>query len=170
MFSELGDVGRRPILKGMIAKEKGRFVSLCGGCADEFAHYGIDVRHIVEYLYENLDSLPVSSTGYKVAIEPGCAMEPRFNEMKAVVEKMGFAVVNRTYGCCGAKKPLLDRMLPEREAECAEADFIVLNCPYCLTKYDRYGGGKPCMHIAELVALAAGNSSTLGLHQIKPKL
>ncbi len=170
MFSELGDVGRRPLLKGMTANEKGRLVSLCGGCADEFVHYGIDVRHIVEYLYENLDSLPVSSTGYKVAIEPGCAMESKFNEMKVVVEKMGFTVVNRTYGCCGAKKPFLDRMLPEREAECAEADFIILNCPYCLTKYDRYDGGKPCMHISELVALAAGNSSTLGLHQIKPKL
>lgn len=168
MFSELGDMGRRPVRTRMVAgNEKGVLVSLCGGCAEEFTHDGIMVEHVLSYLFGNIDSLPVSSRSFKVALEPGCTMESHYMEMKAVVEKMGFIVVNKTYGCCGSKKPPLNQMLEEREEECAEADLIILNCPYCLTKYDKYPGGKPCLHIVELVALAAGDESTLDLHNIR---
>ena len=170
MFSELGEMGRRPVRTMMVRGEKGDLVALCAGCASEFRHDGTEVKHLLEYLFENIDSLPVSPKSYKVAIEPGCSMDRHYKQMKAVVEKMGFTIVNETYGCCGSKKPPLNTMLKEREEECADSDFIVLNCPFCMTKYEKFEGGKPCMHIAELVAFAAGDSTTLGLHNIPLKL
>ena len=46
------------------------------------------------------------------------------------------------------------------------ADAIIVGCPMCQSKYDAVPGGKPVMHLAELVAAALGNRRSLECHTI----
>lgn len=166
MFSLLGDIGRKPVRRRMATGAEGELVSLCGGCSEEFSRDGIGMEQVLLFFYRNIDRLPVSKVKLKVALEPGCTMDRYYKKMRAVVERMGFEVVNTSYGCCGSKKPPLNTMMDEREEECSGADLVVLNCPYCMTKYDKYENGVPCVHLVELISLATGDTSTLQYHQI----
>ena len=143
-------------------------VALCCGCSDELNDSGVDAVHIIPYLAGRLDSLPKFSGPMKVAVEPGCSAMRFSGEMRAVAEAMGCEIVNREMGCCGKYSPVSSELMEERERECAGADFIVVGCPMCLIRYEDCEGGIPAVHIAELVAMAAGDASTLEYHKIKP--
>jgi heterodisulfide reductase subunit B len=41
-----------------------------------------------------------------------------------------------------------------------------MGCPNCQWFYDNYEGGKPVIHLAELLAMAAGDTETLKFHRI----
>ena len=83
------------------------------------------------------------------------------------VEAMGCEVVNTTMGCCGKNTPVAGPLMEEREAECAGADWIIVGCPMCQVKFDSHPDGMPAMHIAELVAMAAGDTESLRHHIIR---
>jgi heterodisulfide reductase subunit B len=141
-------------------------VTLCGGCSEELSDDGVKAEHIVSFLHRNIDKLPRFPEGYKVAMEPGCAVEPIAGEMKDIIAALGCEVVNKTYGCCGKSAPVAVPLMAERQKECSGADFVIVACPMCQVKYDSYEGGLPVVHIAELVAMAAGDNATLGFHKI----
>ena len=80
---------------------------------------------------------------------------------------MGCEVVNTTMGCCGKNTPVSNPLMDERERECEGAEWIVVACPMCLVKFDAQPEGIPTVHIAELVAMAAGDRNSLGYHRIQ---
>ncbi|MBR2255690.1 MAG: (Fe-S)-binding protein [Candidatus Methanomethylophilaceae archaeon] len=143
-----------------------RLVTLCAGCTEEFAKSGISADHIIKLLHENMGSLPKTEHKMKVALEPGCSAMDLADEMREVVSAMGYEVMDNGFGCCGKSTPLAKELMEERQKECAGADVIVVACPMCLMKYDAFPGGMPVVHISELLAMAAGDSTALGYHTI----
>lgn len=144
-------------------------VTLCAGCSQELQRSSVPAEHMIRYLHDHIDSLPRLDRPLKVGIEPGCAAMELRKEMREVVEAMGCEVVNTSMGCCGKNTPVAGPLMDEREAECAGADWIVVGCPMCQVKFDAYPDGIPSMHIAELVAMAAGDTASLEFHSLKRK-
>lgn len=143
-----------------------RIVTLCAGCTCEFERSNVEAEHIIQFLHGRMGSLPRLPRTLRVGMEPGCSAMRFKREMRAVLEAMGCEVVNGETGCCGKGTPLAPPLMDERESECSGAEWIVVGCPMCLVKYDSREGGIPTMHISELVALAAGDSRSLGHHRI----
>lgn len=167
-FREMTEPERRSYKTAMGDSAGGdEIVTLCAGCSEEFASAMVPAKHIIPFLAEHIDALPRLETPLKVAIEPGCSAMPFKKEMKDVVEAMGCEVVNTSMGCCGKSTTVAGPLMEEREAECEGADWIVVGCPMCLVKFDAWEGGIPTMHISELVAMAAGDASSLGFHAIR---
>lgn len=165
---ELSDMECRNVKKKMEASAgDSAILTLCGGCNDEFLESDVSSRHMIQFLYDNIDQLPVSETKLKVALEPGCSAQKYIKQMVAIVEKMGFEYIDNEYGCCGKNIEMAAEMMAERQEAATEADVIVVGCPMCFLKYDAYEGGKKVLHIAELAALAAGDDSSLQYHRIK---
>ena len=54
----------------------------------------------------------------------------------------------------------------EYEMDGEDADIIVVGCPMCYTRYDAWPEGKPVVYIMELVAMAFGDTRSLGYHRI----
>ena len=54
----------------------------------------------------------------------------------------------------------------ERQEAASDADAIVVGCPMCQAKYDAFPEGKPVMYLAELVAAAFGDRTSLACHRI----
>ncbi len=153
----------------MRAKAHGKdTVTLCAGCTDELGRSGVYAPHICTYLAKYLDRIrKLPGVKLKVAIEPGCSAERYMKDIIAIVEATGAEYVGNACGCCGKNvKGINDKLMAEREAECAEADVIVMGCPNCQWFYDNYEGGKPVIHLAELLAMAAGDTETLKFHRI----
>lgn len=142
-----------------------RIITLCPGCDEELSPVCPDESHIIMALYERRDRLP-RLDGLRVGMEPGCSAEHMQKEMRAVLEAMGCTVVNTDHGCCGKTSPISAPLMEDRERECEGADLIVVGCPMCLVVYDRFEGGLPTVHLAELVAMAAGRGESLGSHRI----
>lgn len=166
-FRDMSEHERRTYRTGMRDSACGKeIVTLCAGCSEEFEGSGIEAGHIIRFLYRNIDRLPRFDRPMRIAIEPGCAAMPFEDEMRSVVEAMGCEIVNRTAGCCGKGTPVAGALMKERQDECSDAEWIVVGCPMCQVKYDSYEGGKPAMHIAELVAMASGSTGSLGFHRI----
>ena len=87
--------------------------------------------------------------------------------LRAVAKATGADVMDNVSGCCGKTvEGVRDGLMAERQAEVAGADVIIVSCPMCFSMYDNFAGGKPVMHIVELVALASGDSSSLKFHKI----
>ena len=169
-FREMTEFDRRGYRAAMGRRANGKdLITLCAGCSDELTSSGEDAEHIIPFLHRHMDSLPRFRKAMKVAIEPGCSAAPFYEEMREVVEAMGFMVVNRSMGCCGKYTDVSEELMTEREEECAGADVIVVGCPMCLVRYDDQPGGIPAVHIAELVAMASGDFSTLDFHKIVPR-
>ena len=167
MFREMHETERRAYKAKMGASAGGKpILTLCAGCSDELANSGIDAEHIIPLLHRNIDSLPKFDKPLKVAVEPGCSAMPLKKEMMAVVKAMGCESVGKGMGCCGKNVSVSVPLMAEREEECADADLIVVGCPMCFIKYDSQPGGKPVVHIAELVAMAAGDFESLRYHAI----
>lgn len=144
-------------------------VTLCAGCANELERSGVAAPHIVTELakhVEGIERLPGLDIG--VALEPGCSAERLREDFEAVVRATGAELAGNPSGCCGKSVPRISgELMAERQAECAGADAIVVGCPNCFRFYDAVEGGIPVLHIAELVALAAGDDSTQRFHALK---
>lgn len=168
-FREMADVERYGYKNamGQAAGEKD-LVTLCAGCSDELEESGVEAEHLIPFLGKRLGSLPRFRDAPKVAIEPGCSAMRFKKELKDIAEAMGCEVVNSSMGCCGKYSPVSEALMDEREAECAGADMAVVGCPMCLVRYEDREGGIPTVHVAELVAMAAGDRRTLPFHKNKP--
>lgn len=143
-------------------------MSLCGGCEDLMSRSGIHIEHIIPFVHRNLGRFPrTAPLGLKVALEPGCTAAVYMDMLRELVVHMGCEVVGGSTGCCGKGSKVSAPLMAERQAECSDADCIVVGCPMCFIKYDRHPDGRPVMHIAELLALALGDDTSLGYH-IKP--
>lgn len=166
-FREMIEADRRRVKLDMGDRADGRtIVTLCGGCSEELQAASVDAVHIIGFLHGRIDSLPRFGKPLKVALQPGCSAMDLKKETRAVVEAMGCTPIGNTMGCCGKNVDVSVPLMAEREAECAGADVIVVGCPMCFVKYDSQEGGIPVVHIAELVAMAAGDRTSLGFHRI----
>lgn len=171
MFRITGEPGRYSERRRMFDSARGKpIVTLCGGCSDEFAFSGFKTPHIIRFLRENIGLLPETDVPLKVALEPGCAAMALLGEMEEVVKAMGFVPIGNKPECCGKSIALAPEMMRENEERCEDTDVIVVGCPMCFMKYDQYPNGKPVMHIAELVAFAAGSRDGLRYHRIRPDI
>lgn len=151
----------------MCDSSEGRtIVTLCAGCSEELQPVSSNTEHIIAFLHRNIDRLPSFEKRLRVGMEPGCSAECMIKEMKAVLERMNCEVVNTTVGCCGKNAPVNVPLMKEREEECAGADLIVVGCPMCFIKFDSQKDGLPVVHLAELVAMAAGRRESLAFHKI----
>lgn len=140
-------------------------VSMCAGCEELMVRSGIDVTHMIPFVVRNLDRLPsIEPLGCKVALEPGCTADVYYRDLMAIAEHLGCTVVNDSHGCCGKGSSVSSALMEERQKECSGADFIVVGCPMCFIKYDRHPDGIPVMHVAELLAMALGDTRALAFH------
>ncbi len=145
-------------------------VTLCSGCTNELATSGVYAPNICTYFVKYLDrirALP-GLKGRKIALEPGCSSERFISDFRMVVEATGVEIVNSQYGCCGKSIPdISGKLMAERQAECQGADFIVVGCPNCMVFYDAVPNGIPVIHLAELIAMAAGDTETQRFHKLR---
>lgn len=166
-FLEMPEHEKRERKIAMCDSSEGRtIVTLCAGCSEELHPVSPNTEHIIAFLHRNIDRLPSFEKRLKVGMEPGCSAECMIKEMKAVLERMNCEIVNTTIGCCGKNAPVNVPLMKEREEECAGADLIVVGCPMCFIKFDSQKGGLPVVHLAELVAMAAGRRESLAFHKI----
>lgn len=166
-FLGMPDNEKRELKTEMCESAEGRrIVTLCAGCSDELITISNDVQHIIEFLYGRIDDLPSFGRRMKVGMEPGCSAEPMRKKMRAVLERMNCEIVNSTMGCCGKNAPVAAALMKDREEECSGAEIIVVGCPMCFIKYDSQKEGIPVVHMAELVAMAAGKNDSLKFHKI----
>lgn len=167
-FGTMQDEERVGYIRRMGETAGGReIVNLCGGCTEIMNRHGVECGHLIPFLHDRLDSLPRIEGHLKVSVEPGCAAVEHADEMTDIVMAMGCEPVGNEPGCCGKNsrnvaKPLMD----ERQEAAREADVIVVGCPMCQSKYDSVPGGKPVMHLAELLAAAFGDRRSLECHTI----
>lgn len=163
--------GERDGMKKDMLKGYGRIVTLCGGCSHELTESGGDAEHIVWLLHRDLDSLPDGGLeGLKVAIQPGCRMRPVLWMYREICERLGAEVMDVEPGCCGKGTKVRDALMSERQKSMEGADAIIVGCPACFMWYDTWEGGIPVMHIAEAVAVAAGDRRSLDCHRIVPEI
>ncbi|MGI6009132.1 MAG: 4Fe-4S dicluster domain-containing protein [Methanomethylophilus sp.] len=170
VLRSMTDVERLGVKARMHNHARGKeMFTLCSGCCNEFARSGIYAPHISTVLARYVDQIrKLPGVKFKVAIEPGCSAERFRPEIEAVVRACGAEPIGNKSGCCGKTiEGVSQELMAEREAECADADVIVMACPNCMRFYDKYPGGKPILHITELVALAAGDAETQRFHKIK---
>lgn len=170
-FREMTSFERRTVRTDIGASAGGKdIVTLCAGCTSELEEVAVENDHIITYLHARIDSLPkFENGGPKVALQPGCSARMLKKEMAAVVTALGCVNMGNDSGCCGKNARVSEELMEERMEECRGADFIVTGCPMCFDKYDSQEDGIPVLHIAELVAMAAGDFSTLKYHRIKPQ-
>jgi len=170
-FMGMPEIEKRRRKDGMCSPAGGKdIVTLCAGCSEELEPVYQRTSHIIAFLHRHLDDLPRFGRTVRVGMEPGCSAEHLKKEMKAVLEAMNCEVVNTEIGCCGKNAPVNVPLMKEREEECAGAEVIVVGCPMCFVKFDAQENGLPVVHIAELVAVAAGREESLGFHKIPVKL
>jgi heterodisulfide reductase subunit B/Pyruvate/2-oxoacid:ferredoxin oxidoreductase delta subunit len=146
-------------------------VTICPGCATELSQSGADARHVIHLFHDNLDKIrALHGVRMKVAIQPGCHEHEFGGELEEVIRACGAEPIGNRTGCCGKNvKGIADAIMAKRESDMEGADAVIVACPFCFNVYDAYPDGVPVMHITELVALAAGDSRTLGYHKIPPK-
>lgn len=149
------------------ASGESELVTLCGGCHELMSEHGAANTHFIQLLHRNIDRLPRLERGLRVAIHPGCAVAEYMDMMVEVVEAMGCEHIGNGPGCCGKNSRKVGPVLmAERQEEAADADLIVVGCAMCQDKYDSWKDGKPVVHLAELVALAFGDTESLKRHRI----
>ena len=167
-FIDMAESEKATYRSGVMENTNGDMVlALCHGCSEEMIAASYDVDNIIRFFHDNIDRLPKLAHRLKVAIQPGCQAEEFLIEMRAVVEAIGCEVTNYRIGCCGKDTRVHPSLMEERMEECSGADMIVAACPKCFTKYDAYPNGKPVLYLAELVAVAAGDRSSLKYHKIR---
>lgn len=166
-FLTMSEHDRRSRRSELCGRSEGRdIVCLCPGCAEELSAVSEDAVQMIDVLHDRMGSLPRFGRTVKVGMEPGCSAEHLAKKMRAVLEAMNCEVVNRQFGCCGKSAPVAEELMAMREEECSGAEVIVAACPMCQFKYDNQPNGLPVVHIAELVAAAAGDRRSLDLHSI----
>lgn len=142
-------------------------VTLCAGCSEIMQRSRVKCEHVIPFLHSRLERLPRVSRPIRVSLEPGCAAIEFRDMMTEVAEAMGCVPIGNEPGCCGKNsRKVSGPLMSERQAAAADAELIVVGCPMCQDKYDAVTGGKPVVHITELVAAAAGDRSSLTFHRI----
>lgn len=139
------------------------------------------VLHILEVLDARRDALRAEAAGSLAGLRVGIHLSCHFRAatrddhgyqaLRRLVAMTGAQHVPSVYDtyCCGGVKDLFGRYLAGRRDEPSllnreaadarhrdEIDFVVVDCPGCMLVYDHQG--VPVVHIAELMALAAGRS------------
>ncbi len=167
-FGTMDDEERKGYLIGMGETAGGReLVTLCGGCDEAFGMVGVESEHLIAFLHRRLSALPKVPVPLRVSVEPGCAAIGLSEDMLDVVRAMGCIPMGNEPGCCGkGNRNVGAPLMAERQEAAKDADVIVVGCPMCQKQYDSVPGGKPSMHIAELVAWACGDSESLRRHTI----
>lgn len=167
MFMDMPETEKRARRTAMLSGAGGRrIVTLCGGCCEGLEAMDLKVSHIISFMHRRLDRLPAFPRRIRVGMEPGCSVDHLSGEFREVLEAMNCEIVNSTKGCCGKIAPVRIPLMREREAECEGAEVIVVACPNCFTKFDGWDGGLPVVHLAELIATAAGHPESLACHSI----
>lgn len=142
-------------------------VTLCGGCDEIMNRVGVGSEHIIGFLHDNIDRLPRFERIMRVAVEPGCAAIYYTDRMLEVLRAMNCEPIGNKPGCCGkGNRNVGAALMAERQGDAADADLIVVGCPMCQKQYDSVPGGKPSVHITELVAWAFGDTESLERHRI----
>ena len=167
-FGTMEDGERVSYMRRMGETAAGRtMVNLCGGCTEIMSRHGVGCEHMIRFLHDRIGDLPRMPDGPRVSVEPGCAAVDLYGEMCEVLEAMGCVPVGNEPGCCGKNsRNVAAPLMAERQEAARDADLIVVGCPMCQAKYDAVPGGKPSVHIAELVAAAFGDRRSLGCHTI----
>lgn len=167
MYMDMPEVEKRRRRTSMLSNACGKeVVTLCGGCSEDLETMDPKVQHIIKYMHARIDRLPVFPRKVRVGMEPGCSVDFLSKEFREILERMNCEVVNTTKGCCGKIAPVRIPLMKEREEECRGAEVIVVACPNCFTKFDQQEGGIPVVHLAELIAAAAGHPESFGCHRI----
>lgn len=167
-FAGMPESEKRSKRVEMCAQAEGKeIMTLCAGCSEDLEPVYSDTAHIIEFMHRRIDSLPRFDRTIAVGMEPGCSAMHLSKKMKAVLEAMNCRAVNVDMGCCGKNAPVNKELMADRETECSGAEVIVVGCPMCFVKFDSYDGGIPVMHLAELIALAAGDGKALEQHKIR---
>lgn len=167
-FGSMTDEERKGYVQKMggTAGEK-PLVDLCAGCDEAMRMVGVRSEHLIGFLHEHMDRLPKLERPLKVAVEPGCAAHDYADRMTEVVKAMGCEPVPYEPGCCGkGNRNVGSALMAERQEAAREADVIIVGCPMCQKQYDAVPGGKPSMHLAELVAAGFGDRRSLERHTI----
>ncbi|MBQ8180343.1 MAG: 4Fe-4S binding protein [Candidatus Methanomethylophilaceae archaeon] len=167
-FGSMPDAERDAYRIRMGETASGReMVNMCAGCTEIMGRSGVACGHLIPFLHRRIGRLPRLERSVRVSLEPGCAAEDHLRGMEEVVRAMGCEPVGNEPGCCGkSSRNAAGPLMAERQAAAADADLIVVGCPMCLVKYDSVPGGKPVVYLAELVAAAHGDRSTLRYHGI----
>ena len=140
-------------------------VTLCAGCEELMVRSDVDAVHAIPFIHANMDRLPETEPlGMRVALEPGCTASAYMDMLRDIAERLGCVVVGGSTGCCGKGSKVSGELMRERQDECTGADVIIVGCPMCFIKYDRYPEGLPVMHVSELVACALGDRASLEHH------
>ena len=144
---------------------------------------GVEIRHFLEVLYEDVGIERIKKESkklpIKVAIHPGCHMRiwpdgKLVRYFSEILEAMGVEIV--PYGleqmCCGLQANLADKHFATYErakkkldaVKAADVDAMVLVCAGCYDQFERviaslkgeYDFGIPVVHLSELVAVSFG--------------
>lgn len=169
-FRTMTSFERREIKIGIGSSAHGKdMVTLCAGCTSELQESDIENQHVITYLHSHLDALPrFENGGPRVALQPGCSARMLKKELSAIVSALGCTDIGNDSGCCGKNSRVSEELMNDRVEECKGADFVITGCPMCFSKYDSLEGGIAVLHIVELVAMAAGDDSSLRFHRIRP--
>lgn len=167
-FGTMEDEERWGYLTKMGETAGGReLVTLCGGCSEIMNRNAVAAEHLIDFLHPRIAELPKISKSLRVSVEPGCTMLHRMAEMEDIIRAVGCEPVGNQPGCCGkGNRNVGSALMGERQEAAAEAEVIVVGCPMCQKQYDLVPGGKPSMHLAELVAWAFGDTESLKVHRI----
>ena len=167
-FGVMTDAEREEYRQGMARNADGRrILTLCAGCSELMERSGIDCEHVIQFLHRNIDRLPRMDRPIKVSVEPGCSSFERASLMDEVIRALGCEPIGNEPGCCGkASRKVAEPLMKERQKAAEDADIIVVGCPMCYTRYDAWPEGKPVVYIMELVAMAFGDTRSLGYHRI----
>lgn len=164
------DAERNEYKVALRGNARGRdIVTLCSGCTIELGMSAVYAPNVCTYFARYIGKIAeLPRLNLKVALEPGCSSERFVNDFVAIVKATGVTVVNGNWGCCGKNIPGISAaLMRERQEECGDADVIVAGCPNCMVHYDNVPGGKPVLHLVELLAMAAGDTNTRKFHNLK---
>ncbi|UAL07306.1 MAG: (Fe-S)-binding protein [Candidatus Methanogranum gryphiswaldense] len=147
-------------------------ITICPGCDAELNRSGVYAINFVNLMVKHADKIQVlKSTTLKVAIEPGCHYDTIYDDLVKIVKATGVEYIENKFGCCGKSIPVVSEgLMKERQKEMEGADVVIVACPMCFSRYDLVSNGIPVLHIVELIAMAAGDNSTLKYHNIKLKI
>ena len=167
-FGVMTDSEREDYRQRMAVNADGKgILTLCAGCSELMVRSEINCEHVIPFLHRNIGKLPKMERPLKVSVEPGCSSFENTSMMTEVVRALGCEPIGNTPGCCGkASRKVAAPLMTERQKAAEDADVIVVGCPMCYTRYDAWPEGKPVVYIMELVAMAFGDTRSLGYHRI----
>ncbi len=165
-FRSMDDDERNNIKRSKVKDLRGRMYNICPGCRDEMSSV-CNTEHIIEPLHENIGKIrKLPGVKLRVASMPGCGLRHQKKMFDDIAEACGCEIIETKQGCCGKAVPRIsEEIMKERQESMKDADAVIVGCPSCFARYDGYKNGIPVLYIAELVCLASGDKTTVGLHR-----